>query len=113
MLIEVLFPMKKFGLAMVVDVLRGSKSAKIVERHFDRLATHGTDKLFMCAINVSLTWASTGKGKNYSKEWWSGLSRQLLHEGYITENISNLYKTYSLSPKGLKWSKTITLHALP
>jgi hypothetical protein len=32
---------QKFGMAIVIDVLRGSKSAKVMERKFDRLPTHG------------------------------------------------------------------------
>jgi hypothetical protein len=29
-------------MALVVGVLRGAKSAKVMERRFDRVATHGT-----------------------------------------------------------------------
>lgn len=42
--------------------------------------------------------------KQYSKEWWGALMRQLMGQGYIAENIRDLYKTYAVSPKGLKWT---------
>jgi hypothetical protein len=30
--------------------------------------------------------------------------RQLMCQGYIAENIRDLYKTYAVSAKGLKWT---------
>jgi superfamily II DNA helicase RecQ len=47
-----------------------------------------------------------GKGKKCSKEWWAALGRQLVREGYIAENIYDLYVTYSVSAKGFNWAST-------
>ena len=39
--------------------------------------------------------------------------RQLMGQGYIAENIRDLYKTYAVSPKGLKWTSYDALPPLP
>ena len=53
-----------FGAGHVIDVLRGSKSAKISERGHDRLSVYGI-------------------GATESKEHWNSVLRQLLNLGYV------------------------------
>ena len=56
-----------FGSAYLIDVLRGSKAKKILERHHDQLPTYG--------IGTELT-----------KPQWQQLSRKLLQENLITQD---------------------------
>ncbi len=54
-----------FGAGHVIDVLRGSKSAKISERGHDKLSVYGI-------------------GEAQSKDHWNSVLRQLLNQGYLT-----------------------------
>jgi ATP-dependent DNA helicase RecQ len=68
-----------FGAGHVIDVIRGSKSAKIAERGHDKLSVYGI-------------------GKEQSKEHWNGILRQLLNLEYIA--IKNWeYRNLCLTPK--------------
>ncbi|KAG4974968.1 hypothetical protein JHK87_031789 [Glycine soja] len=51
-----------WGLNMPIDVLRGSRSKKILDVQFDKLPLHGL-------------------GKNYPANWWKALGYQLISQG--------------------------------
>jgi ATP-dependent DNA helicase RecQ len=57
-----------FGAAHVVDVLRGSKSKKVLKFEHQSLSTYGI-------------------GKDLTKKQWFHLSRQLLHKGFMTQDM--------------------------
>jgi len=58
-----------FAIGYVVDILRGSKNARILANKHERLKMHGFDK----TINV---------------DEWMAILRQLVHQGYFTQDIS-------------------------
>ncbi|XP_042388389.1 ATP-dependent DNA helicase RecQ-like isoform X2 [Zingiber officinale] len=74
----------RWGINMHVDILRGSRSKKIVENNFDKLPFHGL-------------------GKDYSSTWWKALAAQLMTHGFIKENIVDVYRTISVSLIGLQF----------
>lgn len=57
---------ERFGAAHVIEILRGSRSERVMSRNHDELSVHGI-------------------GKNYSLEQWRALVRTLLHQGLIAE----------------------------
>ena len=68
-----------YGAGYIIDVLRGSQSAKVIERAHDKLSVFGI-------------------GKDQSKEHWNSVLRQLLNTGYIA--VKNWeYRSLGLSPK--------------
>lgn len=68
-----------FGAGHVIDVLRGSKSAKISDKKHDALSVYGI-------------------GKDQPKEHWNSVLRQLLNGGYI--QIKNWeYRSLALTSK--------------
>ncbi len=68
-----------FGAGHIIDVLKGSKSAKVVERGHDRLSVYGI-------------------GKDESKEHWNSVMRQLLNLGFLS--IKNWeYRSLGLTEK--------------
>lgn len=70
---------QSFGAAHIVDVIRGSKNAKIVERRHDQLSVYGI-------------------GKEKPKEYWNSILRQLLNLNYIA--IKNWeYRNLALTSK--------------
>ncbi|XP_075634157.1 uncharacterized protein LOC142606705 [Castanea sativa] len=71
----------KWGLNMPVDILRGSRSKKILNAEFDKLPLHGL-------------------GKEYSSNWWKALAHQLISNGYLMETVADVYVTVSVSSKG-------------
>ncbi|PRQ34890.1 putative DNA helicase [Rosa chinensis] len=71
----------KWGLNMPVDILRGSRAKKILDAQYDKLPLHGL-------------------GKEYSANWWKALAYQLISSGYLTETVSDIYRTVSVSLKG-------------
>ncbi|XVF37342.1 hypothetical protein REPUB_Repub19eG0137700 [Reevesia pubescens] len=73
-----------WGLNMPIDVLRGSRSKRIVDAQFDKLPLHGL-------------------GKSYSSNWWKALAHQLISHGYLMETIKDVYRTVSVSPKGKQY----------
>lgn len=60
---------QRFGVGHVVDVLRGSQNEKVLELGHDRLSTYGI-------------------GSDRSAEAWSSLLRQLIHRGYLVQDIA-------------------------
>ncbi|KAA8550481.1 hypothetical protein F0562_002165 [Nyssa sinensis] len=73
-----------WGLNMPVDVLRGSRSKKILNARFDELPFHGL-------------------GKELSANWWKDLACQLISYGYLIETVKEVYRTVSVSPKGVQF----------
>lgn len=68
-----------FGAGHIIEVIRGSKNAKIVDRRHDKLSVYGI-------------------GKNQPKEHWNSVLRQLLNLKYIT--IKNWeYRSLGLTAK--------------
>jgi ATP-dependent DNA helicase RecQ len=60
---------QRFGVGHVVEVLRGARSERIRELGHDRLSTYGI-------------------GREQSVEDWSGLLRQLIHHGYLVQDVA-------------------------
>ncbi|KAH9620539.1 hypothetical protein KSS87_012645 [Heliosperma pusillum] len=73
-----------WGLNLPIDVLRGSRSKKIVEAQFDRLPLHGL-------------------GKAYPSNWWKALASVLISQGYLKETVSDVYRFVSVSVKGAEY----------
>ena len=69
---------QRFGIAHVVDVLRGSKSARVAELGHDKLPVFGV-------------------GAEHSKDAWTSMIRQLVHLGYLRQDIVE-YSTLKLTP---------------
>ncbi len=61
---------QRFGIKHVVDVLRGADTQRIRELGHDRLSTYGI-------------------GKDFSDTEWTSLFRQLIHRGYLEQDIAN------------------------
>lgn len=59
-----------FGMKYVIDVLRGSESERILARQHDRLSTYGI-------------------GKERSEDEWSAIFRQLIHRGFLLQDVAN------------------------
>ncbi len=57
---------ERFGMTYIIEVLRGSKNQKVLERKHDKLSTYGI-------------------GKDRSIEEWKNLARSLLHQGLMEE----------------------------
>jgi ATP-dependent DNA helicase RecQ len=57
---------ERFGAAHVIEILRGSRSERIVSRNHDELSVHGI-------------------GKGQSLDQWRALVRTLLHQGLVAE----------------------------
>lgn len=60
---------QRFGLGYVVEVLRGAQS--------QRIRDHGHDKLSVYGV-----------GREHSHEHWVSVLRQLIHLGFVTQNIA-------------------------
>jgi ATP-dependent DNA helicase RecQ len=58
-----------YGVGYVIDVLRGSENEKIISRGHDALSTYGI-------------------GAEYSRDHWQSLIRQLIHRGYLVQDIT-------------------------
>jgi ATP-dependent DNA helicase RecQ len=57
---------ERFGAAHVIDILRGSRSERVLSRNHDELSVHGI-------------------GKNHSLKEWRAVIRTLLHQGLLAE----------------------------
>ena len=58
-----------YGIGYVIDVLRGSENEKILSRGHDALSTYGI-------------------GAELSRDHWQSLLRQLIHRGYLVQDIA-------------------------
>ncbi len=61
---------QRFGIGHVIDVLRGSKKERLLQLGHDHLSTYGI-------------------GSDKSQEYWSSLLRQLIHKGYLEQDVGN------------------------
>ncbi len=59
-----------FGMKYVIDVLRGAGNERIRARRHDQISTYGI-------------------GSERSEEEWSGIFRQLIHRGYLLQDVAN------------------------
>ncbi|MCG9721751.1 DNA helicase RecQ [Shewanella sp. Isolate7] len=60
---------QKFGVNHLIEVLRGSKAASVVDRGHDKLSTWGI-------------------GKDKSHEFWLSIIRQIIHLGFASQDIT-------------------------
>ena len=60
---------QSFGINHVVDVMRGMQNQRIREHGHDRLSTYGI-------------------GREHSHEFWVSILRQLVHRGFLSQNIA-------------------------
>jgi ATP-dependent DNA helicase RecQ len=61
---------QNFGLHHVVNVLRGSENKKVLTSKHDQLSVYGI-------------------GKKQSRQYWSNLIRNLIHRGYLFQDMAN------------------------
>ena len=61
---------QRFGIGHIIDVLRGAKTQRLLDLQHDRLSTYGL-------------------GREGSQDHWSHLLRQLIHHGYLEQDIAN------------------------
>ncbi len=69
---------QRFGVGHVIDVLRGSRSERILALGHDRLSTYGI-------------------GASLAAEAWGSIIRQLIHRGYLEQDMAN-YSVLKLTP---------------
>ncbi len=70
---------QRFGIGHVVDVLRGSESEKVLRYGHDQVSTYGI-------------------GAEVERDHWVSLVRQLVHRGYLMQDIAQ-YSALRLTPK--------------
>jgi len=70
---------QRFGIGHVVDVLRGSESEKVLSYGHDQVSTYGI-------------------GAEVERDHWVSLVRQLVHRGYLVQDIAQ-YSALRLTPK--------------
>jgi ATP-dependent DNA helicase RecQ len=70
---------QRFGMGHLIDVLRGSEGQRVLQLGHDRLSTYGI-------------------GRHLSQEGWGSVFRQLVHLGYLHQDMGN-YSVLRLSPK--------------
>ncbi|NEQ98983.1 MAG: DNA helicase RecQ [Cyanothece sp. SIO2G6] len=70
---------ERFGMAHIIQVLRGAKSKRVKQYRHDELSTHGI-------------------GKDISVDQWRTLGRSLLTQGFMTAS-DDMYRTLSLNPR--------------
>jgi len=68
---------QRFGIGHVIEVLRGAKTQRIYNLRHDKLSTYGI-------------------GREKNQDHWSHLLRQLIHYGYLEQDIGN-YSVLSLT----------------
>ena len=103
-----------FGSAHIIDIVRGSKTAKVRERGHDSIPTFG-------------------KGDKYSKNFWHGFTRQLISSGELALNIQRYgalkitesgksllfgkkefyYKEIPVKPDSIKTSSSLKKEVVP
>ncbi|MDD1795664.1 ATP-dependent DNA helicase RecQ [Enterovibrio sp. ZSDZ42] len=60
---------QSFGVGYTVEVLRGMQNQRVKEHGHDKISTYGL-------------------GKDHSHEYWVSIFRQLIHRGYLMQNIA-------------------------
>ncbi|MEM7725461.1 MAG: DNA helicase RecQ [Cyanobacteria bacterium P01_A01_bin.45] len=83
---------ERFGMSHIIDVLRGSKSQKVIQNKHDKLSTHGI-----------------GKDKNVDE--WRMLGRSLLHQGLVTQSTDGygVLKLNAQSWEVMRKQRTVSL----
>ena len=61
---------QRFGVGHIVDVLRGARTQRVIDLQHDRLSTYGI-------------------GAEKVAEAWSSLLRQLVHRGYLVQDVAS------------------------
>lgn len=69
---------QRFGMGYVIDVLRGAKKERLVQRGHDQLSTFGI-------------------GAEQSQDYWRHVIRHLVHRGYLLQDVGN-YSVLKLLP---------------
>ncbi len=72
---------QRFGIKHVVDVLKGADTEQIRRFNHDRLTTYGI-------------------GEEHTHAEWTSIARQLIHRGYLVQDIAN-YSVLKLTPQAL------------
>ncbi len=72
---------QRFGAGHVIDVLRGSRKERILSLKHDKLSTYGI-------------------GDAESQEYWGGILRHLVHQGYLSQDVGN-YSVLKLTDAAL------------
>ncbi len=87
---------ERFGMAHIVDVLRGSKSQKILQYKHHELSTYGI-------------------GKDKSVEDWRMLGRSLLHQGLVEQTTDGypILKLNSLSWEVMRKQRSVSIAVPP
>jgi ATP-dependent DNA helicase RecQ len=83
---------QRFGISHVIDVLRGSENEKVLRLRHDSLSTYGI-------------------GADQSRDHWQSLVRQLIHRGYLVQDIAR-YSALRLTEKArplLQGDETLVL----
>ncbi|WP_395649158.1 DNA helicase RecQ [Planktothrix agardhii] len=83
---------ERFGMNYIIDVLRGSKSKKILDRRHDQLSTYGI-------------------GKDKTAEEWKNLGRSLLRQGLLDQTTDGyaILKLNSRSWEVMKRERTVEI----
>jgi ATP-dependent DNA helicase RecQ len=83
---------QRFGIAYTVEVLRGAQTQRIKDYGHDKLSTYGI-------------------GKDNSPEYWLSVIRQLIHHGYLIQDItqSSVLKLTEAARPVLKSQVTLNL----
>ena len=87
---------EKFGMNHIIDVLRGSKSQKVLQYQHHQLSTYGI-------------------GKDRSADQWKKLSRSLLHQGFLEETTDGfpILKLNEKSWEIMKRQRTVEIAIEP
>jgi ATP-dependent DNA helicase RecQ len=87
---------ERFGMNYVIDVLRGSKSQRVLQNGHDRLSTYGI-------------------GKDRSAEEWKMLGRSLIHQGLVDETSDgySVLQLNALSWEVLRKQREVAIAVLP
>ncbi|KJH72195.1 DNA helicase RecQ [Aliterella atlantica] len=83
---------ERFGMAHIVDVLRGSKNQKVLQYEHDKLSTYGI-------------------GKDKSADDWRFLGRSLLHQGLLEQTTDgySILRLNALSWEVMRKQKTVSI----
>jgi ATP-dependent DNA helicase RecQ len=83
---------QRFGMAHVIDVLRGSQKERVVNLRHDKLSTYAI-------------------GADKSQEYWGSLLRHLVHHGFLEQDVGN-YSVLKLKDSAkplLRGEETLTM----
>ncbi len=83
---------ERFGMNYVIDVLRGSKSQRVLQNGHDRLSTYGI-------------------GTDHSTDAWKHLGRSLIHQGLVDETTDgySILKLNALSWEVLRKQRSVAI----